>query len=163
MAVLARVPSSAATFVETRHIAALTAPVVRQGSLFYVRPGQLEMVVDRPIAERVRIDDDRMTIESRTGTTQIRLSEIPAAAAWVESVRATLAGDGAVLRRHFRVRATGELPQWTLELIPLDIDLAALVERITIAGAEARLARIEVDERSGDRSVMLITPADGRR
>ena len=163
MSVLARVERSSATFEETRHIAALTAPVVRRGSLSYVRPGQLEMVVDTPIAERVRIDGDRLTIESRNGSTQVRLSEIPAAAAWVESVRATLAGDGALLGRHFRVRATGELAQWSLELVPLDEELAAIVARITITGAQAQVSRIEIDERGGDRSVMLITPADRKR
>ena len=163
LAMLARVERSSATFEETRTIAALTVPLVRHGSLHYVRPGRLEMTVDAPIRERILIDGDRLTIAGRNGTKEILLSDIPAAAAWVESVRATLSGDAVLLGRYFRVRATGELSQWTLELTPVEQDASAVVARMKISGAQAQLSRIEIDERGGDRSVMLIAPADRKR
>ena len=52
---------------------------------------------------------------------------------------------------------------WTLELIPVDGELARLVSRITIGGAHSQLTRIEVAESGGDRSLMLITGTDRRQ
>lgn len=45
-----------------------------------------------------------------------------------------------------------------MTLVPRETKLASLVTRVRIAGARERLQRIEVDEASGDRSVMLISP-----
>lgn len=160
LATLARVARSAATFEETRTMAALTTPIVRRGTLRYVRPDQLEMVVTTPAPERIEINGDNVTMESRSGTRRVRLTQFPAAAVWVESVRATLAGDQRALRRYFRVRATGRLAAWTLELTPFDNELADVVNRIVITGTQDLLNRIEIEERSGDRSVMVITASD---
>jgi outer membrane lipoprotein-sorting protein len=160
---LAGVASSTATFEETRTVAALTTPIVRRGTLRYVRPDRLEMIVASPAPERIEINGEQLTLESGSGTKRVRLSEFPAAAAWVESVRATLAGDHPALGRYFHVRATGRMAAWTLELTPLDNELAGFVSRITIVGREARLTRIEIDERGGDRSVMAIAATDRRR
>jgi hypothetical protein len=160
LATLARVARSTATFEETRTLAALTTPIVRRGTLRYVRPDQLEMVVQTPAPERIEINGDNVTFESRNGTRRVRLSQFPAAAIWVESVRATLAGDQQGLHRYFRVRVTGRMAAWTLELTPLDNELADAVTRIVITGAQEHVARIEIEERSGDRSVMVITATD---
>jgi outer membrane lipoprotein-sorting protein len=162
LATLARVEHSNATFEETRTMAALTTPIVRRGTLRYVRPDQLEMVVQTPAPERIGIDGDNVTLESRNGTKRARLSQFPAAAIWVESVRATLAGDQQALQRYFRVRAAGRMDAWTLELTPFDNELADIVNRIVIAGSQDRLMRVEIEERGGDRSVMVITAAGKR-
>jgi hypothetical protein len=159
---LARVARSTATFEETRTIAALTAPIVRRGTLRYVRPDQLEMVVTAPVPERIEISGDNVTMESRNGTRRVRLTQFPAAAVWVESVRATLAGDQQALNRYFRVRASGRMAAWTLELTPFDNELADVVDRIVITGTQDLVNRIEIKERSGDRSVMVITANDRR-
>ena len=159
LSALAQVSRSDATFEETRTIAVLTAPVVRRGTLHYVRPAELTVVVESPVRERVRISGNAVTIEGRNGTREFRLADIPAVAAWVESVRATLAGDAAALGRYFTVRATGDLSRWTLELTPLTAELSTAVSRVVIDGTNAKVARIDVAEPSGDRSVMVISPA----
>jgi len=162
LAGLARVERSDATFEETRHIAALTAPVVRRGTLRYVRPSDLEMVVQTPVAERVRVSGTTLTIEGRNGVREVRLGDMPAIAGWVESVRATLAGDAPALGRHFTVRASGDISRWQLDLTPLSAELAAFVTRVTISGANAQIGRIDVIEASGDRSEMVVSPARGK-
>jgi Outer membrane lipoprotein carrier protein LolA-like len=162
LAALARVERSEATFEETRHIAALTAPVIRRGTLRYVRPTEIEMVVQSPVPERVRVVGATLTIEGRNGVRELRLADMPAIAGWVESVRATLAGDGTALARHFTVRATGDMARWQLDLTPLSTELAALVTRVTISGMNAQIGRIDVIEASGDRSVMVVSPARGK-
>jgi len=162
LAGLARVERSDATFEETRHIAALTAPVVRRGTLRYVRPADLEMVVQTPVAERVRVSGTTLTIEGRNGVREVRLGDMPAIAGWVESVRATLAGDAPALGRHFTVRASGDISRWQLDLTPLSTELAAFVTRVTISGANAQIGRIDVIEASGDRSEMVVSPVRGK-
>jgi len=162
LAGLARVERSDATFEETRHIAALTAPVVRRGTLRYVRPSDLEMVVQTPVPERVRVSGTTLTIEGRNGVREVRLGDMPAIAGWVESVRATLAGDVPALGRHFTVRASGDISRWQLDLTPLSTELAAFVTRVTISGANAQIGRIDVIEASGDRSEMVVSPVRGK-
>jgi hypothetical protein len=56
------------------------------------------------------------------------------------------------------VQLEGKAQAWTMTLVPRETKLASLVTRVRIAGARERLQRIEVDEASGDRSVMLISP-----
>ena len=159
LSVLSQVVRSDASFEETRHIAALTAPVVRRGTLRYVRPAELEMVVDTPVREVIRVAGPSLVIERRGQIREIRLTEMPAIAGWVESVRSTLAGDLSALSRYFTVRASGDAARWQLELIPLSAELASFVTRVTISGASAQITRIEVAEASGDRSVMNVFPA----
>lgn len=160
---LARVERSSATFEETRFIAALTSPIVRRGTLRYVRPDFLEMVVQSPAVERMEVKGDELTLDSRGSIKRLRVSEFPAIAAWIDGLRATLAGDQQALGRHFRVSASGRMTAWTLELVPFEGDLAQVVSRITIGGVHAQLTRIEVAERNGDHSVMLITGVDRRQ
>ena len=163
LTMLARVERSTATFEETRFIAALTAPIVRRGTLRYVRPDFLEMVVQSPAPERVEIKGDELTLEARGDIRRLRVSEFPAIAGWIESVRATLAGDQRTLGRHFRIGGSGRMAAWTLELVPVDSELAGVVSRIAISGMQAQLTRIEIAERGGDRSLMMITATDRRQ
>ena len=163
LAGLARVEHSEASFEETRHVAALAAPLLRRGRLIYTRPSELEMVVEAPVQERVRIVGGVMTIEARNGTRQVRLADLPPVAAWIEGMRAALAGDAAALARYFVVHASGDAVSWQLDLIPRTADLAAVVSRVVIAGTASRIGRIEVFEASGDRSVMVLSSTEKKR
>jgi hypothetical protein len=160
-ATLAAVDASRARFVEIRTIAALGTPIERHGTLSYARPGKLEMIVETPIAERMTIADGTMTIESRGATRVVDLTRQEPLLAWIESIRGTLAGDEAALRRHFEPAVSGTLDRWSLVLVPRDARLRAIVARVTIAGERDRVRTIEVDEVSGDRAVTTIVPLAG--
>jgi hypothetical protein len=110
------------------------------------------------VREKIRVVGPLLTLEGAKGVREVRLADMPAVAGWVESIRATLAGDDAALSRHFTVRAGGDLGRWQLDLTPRSVELAAIVVRVTINGAGAQVGRIEVVEASGDRSVMIVTP-----
>ena len=164
MTLLGQVEQSTVAFEETKHLAALTAPLVRRGTLRFERPDRMEMQVKSPFYERLAIAGNTLTIENKRGTRQVDLAGQPGAAAWVASIRATLAGDRATLARHFAIQLNGSAARWTLMLDPLDASLASVIRRITIDGAQARLSRIEVDERLGDRTVLLVqAEGDGTR
>ena len=155
---LASVESSRARFTEQRFVAALGMPIERRGTLAYARPGRLEMVVESPIAERLTIADGKLTVVSRGETRVVDLSSREPLLAWIEGIRATLAGDESALRRYFEPAVSGTLERWSLTLVPRDSRLRAIVARIAIAGERERVRSIEVDEVSGDRSAMTIVP-----
>lgn len=155
---MAQVPSSKTRFVETRHIALLTAPLELKGSLSYERPDRLSKHVQAPFDEVLSVEGDALTVLNKTKGEKrvISLREQPAAGALVASVRATLAGDLAQLQRHYRVELGGTRAAWTLRLVPRSAQVKGYVEAITLTGADARLSRIETLETGGDRSVMTI-------
>jgi outer membrane lipoprotein-sorting protein len=160
MEMLALVPAAKDSFTETKHSAVLSTPLVLKGTLVYVRPDRLEKNVLAPYEERTVIAGSSVTIENRTlkQTRTFSLASSAPVSAFVESMRATLAGDRAALERHYSVQLEGQPEAWTLTLMPREQKLASLVKRIRIAGVHERLKRIEVEETAGDRSVMLISP-----
>lgn len=159
---MAQVPASSSRFVETRHIALLTRPLELKGRLSYERPNRLSKHVQSPFDELISVDGDALTLFNKTKGEQrfISLREQPQLRALVESVRATLAGDLAQLERHYRVEFSGTRGSWQMLLVPRDAKVRKYVQTIALAGAEARLARIEIVETGGDRSVMTILHDD---
>ena len=156
MALMGRVETSSVAFQETKYVSTLTAPIVRRGTLRYVRPDRLEMRVETPYFERMDIVGNMLTIESKRGLRQVDLAGEPGPAAWVAGIRATLAGDRPTLARHFAFELRGQAARWTLSLMPLDPALSLVIQRIAIDGEQAQMTRIEVEERTGDRTVLII-------
>lgn len=158
MEMLAGVASAKDDFTETKHSALLSTPLVLKGSLVYARPDRLEKIVLAPYEERTVIAGNSVTIENRTlkQTRTFSLASSAAVSALVESMRATLAGDRATLERHYSVQLDGRAEAWRLGLAPRERKLAAMIKRIQISGVRERVKRIEIEEASGDRSVMLI-------
>jgi len=163
MALMGQVEQSRVAFEETKNIAALTAPIVRRGTLRYVRPDRLEMRVETPYFERMDIAGNVLIIETKRGTRQVELAAEPALAAWVAAIRATLAGDRPTLARHFAFELSGQAARWTLVLLPIDPVLSGVIARIAIDGAQSQVLRIEVGERMGDSTVLVVQPGTGVR
>ncbi|MSP98322.1 MAG: outer membrane lipoprotein carrier protein LolA [Betaproteobacteria bacterium] len=160
MEMLALVPAANGRFTETKHSTILSTPLVLKGTLVYVRPDRLEKNVVAPYEERTMIVGNSVTIYNRAlmQTRTFSLDSFAPVSAFVESMRATLAGDRAALERHYSVRLEGQAQAWTLTLMPREQKLASLLKRIQIAGVRGNLKRIEVEETSGDWSVTLISP-----
>lgn len=154
MRALAAAGDSSVAFTETRQSSALTTPLVTRGELRYVRPAQLERRVRAPAEERYLVDGDRVTIERKGSAPRtVSLAAQPALGAFLESIRATLRGDLATLKRFYRVELEGTPDGWTLVLLPSDPGMAELVTVIRIAGSGVRLTGMEVLETGGDRVV----------
>jgi hypothetical protein len=161
MGALAQRPESAVRFTETRHSDALREPLVTTGELRYRRTAggseRLERRVQTPFAERYVIEDDRVTIERGDATRTLRLDALPLLRAFIDTIRATLAGDLVALRRHYAVVFSGAREDWVLALLPADPEIAELVTSVRIAGNADRIRSMEVLERSGDRIVTRFT------
>ena len=168
MAALASNGPGTVRFAETKTSALLKAPAESSGTLTYAAPSRLEKHTLAPRDERFAVDGDTVVIESTARNTgekrrfELRLSEYPAIRAFVESIRGTLAGDLAALRRYYRVELEGTWSDWRLHLLPSDPQMAELVQKVLIGGAGGEVRRIEILEASGDRSVMTITKPKDR-
>ncbi len=117
---------------------------------------RIERHQTQPFDEVIRVDGDRLSVEREGKTRRISLQNAPLVAALVESLRATLAGDGIELERLYAVRVEGTRQRWTLALTPREVEIAGVVKTIAIAGSGSRIARMEILEPGGDGSVMTI-------
>ena len=158
MGELARVKSASAQFVERKTVRVLDAPLVSSGTLLYVAPDQVEKITVLPERERLAISGNKLTIESGSGDRPrtLSLSNAPEIAAFVEGVRATLAGDLPALERIYRVELAGSSTSWRLSLTPRAEKLAQLVRLIRISGSGGKITAVETDEADGDRSEMSV-------
>jgi len=159
MATLAAVERSTVAFEETRHFAVLKVPIVRRGTLKYVRPDRLEMDVVTPFPETTEIVGTRVRIETPDGRREWDLAGQPVALAWIEAIRASLAGDEATLTRLFRVSLTGSADAWQIRLEPVAPRVAAALNRIDVRGRQAQLSTIEIFDAHGDRIVIMLKTA----
>lgn len=163
MQTLAGNPGGHATFSETKYLAVLDAPIESRGELVYVAPARLERHTLTPTAESMVLDGDEITLTRAGKTLKLRLRDYPAAAALIGSIRGTLAGDRRALERTYLLTLSGSREAWTLNLLPSDPALAAMVSRIRIDGAGALVHGVEVLQADGDRSVMHIQPLNGKK
>ena len=153
---LAQTRSSHARFVEKKTIAMLDQPVESSGELFYSAPDHLEKRTLKPKAESMTVDGGTLIIERGRQKHRLQLQDSPELAAFIDSIRATLAGDRKALERSYRLRLDGSVEHWTLELVPLDEKMQAVVKRIRIVGVLDTLRSIETTQADGDSSLMLI-------
>ena len=154
---LAKQRPERATFVEKKYLSILDRPVESSGELLFTPPDRLEKKTLLPKPESVVVDRDTLTLERAGKRHQVRLRENPAIAVLVDSIRGTLAGDLAALTRTYSVGLDGNPARWRLTLRPLDPALGTLVERVEIAGREARVGAVEIFQADGDRSVMTLS------
>jgi len=163
MAALAQNGPGTVRFAETKTSALLKAPIESSGTLTYAAPSRLEKRTLAPRDERFAVDGETVVVEMPARNAgekrrlELRLGDYPAIRAFVESIRGTLAGDLAALRRHYRVELEGAWSDWRLHLLPSDPQMAELVLKVVIGGAGGEVRRVEILEASGDRSVMTIT------
>lgn len=163
MHILADNPGGHATFTETKYLAVLDAPIESRGELVYTAPARLERHTLAPTAESMVLDGDDITLTRAGKTLKLRLRDYPAAAALSDSIRGTLAGDRRALERTYLLTLSGTRQAWTLNLLPSDPALAAMVSRIRIDGTAAEVHSVEVLQADGDRSVMHIQPLKNKQ
>ncbi|HSG75605.1 MAG TPA: LolA-related protein [Burkholderiales bacterium] len=145
-----------ASFVEKKTVRVLEQPLVSSGELRFEAPDRLEKRTLRPRPEVLRLHGDTLTLERGERRLQLDLRSHPEAGAFVESIRATLAGDREALERIYAVRLEGSERSWALTLTPRDTGMANLVARIRIAGQGAEVTVIEIAQANGDSTLMSV-------
>lgn len=159
---LAQVKKSKATFVERKYLSILKTPLEYSGTLAYNAPSHLEKQTLLPKPESMVLDQDNLIVQSGAENRKrtLSLQDYPVIWAFVESFRATLAGDIGTLSRFYSVTLEGHPKQWLLILRPLDAKMKSLISEIRISGSLEQISTIETREAGGDYSVMSISKDD---
>jgi hypothetical protein len=150
--------SAAASFVEQQQLAALELPLESSGELSYQPPDELEKRTLTPRAEILRYSNGVVSTERSGRRTRLDLQRYPQILPFVESIRATLAGDRAALERLFELTLEGTERQWQLQLVPRAAQSRAQIREIRVAGSGADLLQLTIVRGNGDRTVTTMTP-----
>jgi hypothetical protein len=156
MGLLAKRQHGRVEFVEQQFLAILDHPLESSGELRYDAPDHLEKRTLLPRRETLVLAGGALTIERGAHRHVLDMHRYPQIQPFVESIRATLAGDRSALERVFHVEFTGSVERWNLILVPLDPQLAKNVAQVQIDGARDQLLKIEIRQADGDRSLMTL-------
>ena len=100
-----------------------------------------------------------LTVDRGKSHRVVDLQAYPQALPFIESVRATLAGDRGALEKIFTLDLQGSLARWTLTLVPKDPKVKHSVEQVRIDGTQDQLLKVDIRQADGDHSSMTLRPA----
>jgi Outer membrane lipoprotein carrier protein LolA-like len=146
-------------FIEQQFLTILDHPVESSGELRYDAPDRLEKRTLLPRPENLMLDGGVLTVERRGRRHVLDLHRYPQILPFIESIRATLAGDRSALQRVFHLDFAGSVARWSLTLQPLDHQLTRTVKQVQIDGSRDQLLRVEIRQTDGDRSLMTLRAA----
>lgn len=144
------------SFVEQHFLKLLKRPAESYGELTYDAPDRLEKRTIEPKAETLTLAGDLLTVVHGGRTRTLDLKAYPTVVPFIESIRATLAGDLPALERLFTIDFAGGIARWRLTLTPRDAQVAKTVSRVIIDGMNDTLTTVEIIETDGDRSLMTL-------
>jgi hypothetical protein len=146
-------------FIEQQFLKVLSHPIESSGELRYDAPDRLEKRTLKPHAETLVLTGGVLSVERANSRRVMDLHTYPQVLPFVESIRATLAGDRKALERLFRLDFTGTVSRWTLTLVPLESKVKQSVSQVRIEGAGDQLLKVEIRQPDGDRSLMTLRPS----
>jgi hypothetical protein len=146
-------------FVEQHFLAMLKQPIESSGELRYDAPDRLEKRTLKPHAETLVLTGGVLTVERGNSRRVMDLHSYPQVLPFVESIRATLAGDRGSLERLFHLDFAGTVSRWTMTLVPLESKVKQSVSQVRIDGIRDQLLKVEIRQPDGDRSLMTLRPA----
>jgi hypothetical protein len=146
-------------FIEQQFLNVLKRPIESSGELRYDAPDRLEKRTLKPHVETLVLSGGTLTVERAHGRRVMDLHAYPQVLPFVESIRATLAGDRGALERVFHLDFAGSVERWSLTLVPLDTKIKQSVAQVRIEGMRDQLQRVEIRQPDGDRSLMTLRPS----
>ncbi len=154
---LSEVRSAEGSFTERKYFSILNNPLILTGKVIYRAPDYVRKEYDDPGTESYEVRGDNLTVEYPDGRRRdLSIDEHPLLRAFVESYRATLAGNLEGLRRDFDVEVSGPMDAWQLRLTPRNPELAEFLSAVVMGGREGTVYSVETLEAGGDRSVMTV-------
>jgi len=147
-----------AAFTEVHEFALLKRPLRSSGELRYRSPDYLEKRTLQPRPETLVLKDGTLVAERGRHRRVLELAAHPELVPYIESIRATLAGDRAALERYFVVDVSGDASAWTLRLRPRPGPIGRSVQEVRLSGAAAAIREVDIRLKDGDRSRLEIGP-----
>ena len=148
-----------AEFVEQHFLAVLDRPTESSGEMRFDAPDRLEKRTLVPRPETMLLAGGILTVDKGKTHRVVDLHAYPQVQPFIESIRATLAGDRPALERLFTLEFTGDIARWTLTLLPKDAKVKRTVAQVRIDGAKDQLSKVEIRQPDGDRSVLTLRPS----
>ncbi len=155
---LAQVKESRASFTEQKFLKILKQPLESSGTLLYQSPDHLEKHTLVPKVESLVLHQGELTIDikARNIKRTLVLQDYPAAWAFVESIRSTLAGDLPTLERFFKIELEGNSAAWKIKLLPIESKTRKMVSEIVLSGNGSKVDSVDIFEANGDHSLMRV-------
>jgi len=158
MALLAMRQHGHVQFVEQQFLSVLDHPLESSGDLRYDAPDRLEKRTLAPRPETLVLAGGVLTVDRGKSHRVVDLHTYPQVQPFIESVRATLAGDRGALEKLFTLEFNGSLARWTLTLVPKDAQVKRSVAQVRIDGVQDQLLKVEIRQPDGDHSLMTLRP-----
>ncbi len=158
-ALLGRVKSGEASFVEKRRIEMLDRTLESSGRLSFRAPDSFTRETLKPRREKLEVNGNVLTMSIGDRSRTLQLDGSPEADVIIEAIRGTLTGNRAALERLFEATVSGSAEHWTLDLVPHDLRLRGQVASVRVVGRESTVREVQVLLADGDRSTMTIAPA----
>lgn len=156
----AQVQTASANFVEVRKLSS-GQTLKSNGILTFRAPETLERQTSTPLAERIVIEDDRMTMEMDMSGQVMRrefpLSRIPAMRPFFVALRSLLSGDTETMQRMFKIAVDGDETAWTITLVPRE-QADKQTRDIVFAGQGNEVLTVRLRQKNGDSSHTSLTP-----
>jgi hypothetical protein len=156
MRLLAQRQHGRVEFVEQKFLAVVSHPIESSGELRYDAPDRLEKRTLLPRPETLLLAAGELTVQRGERRRVLDLHRYPQIQPFVESIRATLAGDRSALEHVFHVEFAGSLDRWTLTLVPAEQSVKRIITQVQIDGSRDQLRKVEIREADGDRSLMTL-------
>ena len=155
-----------ASFREEKRMALLAAPLVNEGTIYFVPNGgspRLARHTTVPAPSVVVIDGATLRVADAAGREEIALDRNPPVRLFVDSFVKIFAGDSAALGTMYTMELAAEGERWTLRLKPKVAPIDKLVERVEISGEGVVIASMRVVEVGGDETVTTFSAVDPKR
>ena len=162
-ALLGRVKSGEATFVEQRRVEMLDRTLESSGKLSFRAPDSFVRETLKPRREKLAVSGNSVTMSIGDRSRTMALDASPEASVIVEALRGTLTGNRETLERLFEATVSGSAERWSLELVPRDLRLRGQVASVRVSGREGVAREVQVLLADGDRSTMTIEPVAATR
>lgn len=151
-------------FREEKHIALLSAPIVTEGSIHYVRPGRMARRATSPSTQVLLIDGSSLRMWDGSREETIDLASQPVVRSFVDSILSLLAGDRAALERNYTLALAPSPEGLVLTLTPRSRPLDQFLRSIRFTmTSDYDLVRMEMLEVSGDSTTTTFSAVNDHR
>lgn len=150
---------SRGSFEQRKHIAGFDLPLRSAGSYVYSRELGVLWTLHEPYEVSYRFTPAGNDERGADGRWQPMAGGETGADLVRELTRALLAGDLALLRRHFEIGAVIDAGGWTLDLVPLDAAWKRVFATARLAG-DRRVRRLSLVEAGGDHTELELQHID---
>jgi hypothetical protein len=145
----------AAEFAERKEIALLSEPLESRGRLYFVPPDRLARFTTFPDFSALVVDGAQVRFRDGSGGEEVDLSASPLARVFVDNFVVLFSGDLERLERIYAPELHAEGHRWILSLTPRHPPLDGVIDRIVLEGEGRSIARMEVREQDGDRTLTV--------